>query len=206
MAQTEAHAGILNMFYRLVREVAALLSRNTKDYPIDSFFITGHSLGGALSQLLALQINHDFPDKPIRVVTNGCPSIFDREVELPNNLNVINFANKWDPIVYGSRLLGFYSLGLTIWTHSEFKWYQPYKIYTENGHSNIFYSTDKIKEQKFYTLSEGEGLQYKWGWNIRSASVGIALTLPYILYLSLGSIIYSLSSHLVGYVRLSLVK
>ena len=41
----------------------------------DSVIVTGHSLGGAVSTLLALDIAEEFPDKKVRLVTFGSPRV-----------------------------------------------------------------------------------------------------------------------------------
>mgnify|MGYP002837333271 CR=1 FL=1 len=78
-------------------------------------FVTGHSLGAALSVLCGIRLAHKYPDNPVQVINFGCPKVgnwaFAQLVNSKTNLCVHRVAHKNDVI---TRILTPLSLSLTL--------------------------------------------------------------------------------------------
>lgn len=65
----------------------------------DQIYLVGHSLGGAIAQLIAARLINAHPDRFVNVLTYGCPVTGD--IRLNNLLNLtrqINYRNTGDPV------------------------------------------------------------------------------------------------------------
>lgn len=93
--RARAHTGFADMYAKLRDKVRVLV----KDAKQVTF--VGHSLGGALASLAALDVASGFPDKTVRVVTFGAPQVgdhnfvklFDARVDL-----CVRVVNPFDPV------------------------------------------------------------------------------------------------------------
>ena len=89
------HRGFLRDF----REVYPLIHRILTDLATDKLICVGHSYGGALSNLIALEFAKQYMFENIELYTFGCPRLFNKELALQIDSFVPfhkRFANKWD--------------------------------------------------------------------------------------------------------------
>lgn len=93
------HSGFLQIYNDLAETIHEAVT-HTKHTNV---CVAGHSLGGALAQLTALDVCTAHPDKVVDVVVFGCPRVgntrFAEEVIAPPNLNTFTmFANTCDVV------------------------------------------------------------------------------------------------------------
>jgi len=91
------HSGFLQIYDDLSDTIHKVISRSNAP----NVCIAGHSLGGALAQITALDVCSAHPDKEVDVVVFGCPRVgntrFAEEVTAPENLNTLTmFSNTCD--------------------------------------------------------------------------------------------------------------
>jgi len=92
----QTHKGFSDIYYTLRQQVIELLSQCDSDKPL---YITGHSLGGALATLAALDIAVNTPFRKIIVYTFGAPRVGDPAFVRAYNYTVPihwRFQNKYD--------------------------------------------------------------------------------------------------------------
>ena len=95
-SQVKVHYGFITA-YQSVRD--AVLAQ-VKQSPHQRVICTGHSLGGALATLAALDIQYNFPDKQVSCYTFGSPKVgndyfvksYNKRV--PNTYRFVNSADK----------------------------------------------------------------------------------------------------------------
>lgn len=95
----KVHSGFLNQYLNLRNKIHQVILNNNNKYPI---YITGHSLGGALAQLCALDLKLNF-NINLTVVTVGSPRVGnDKFVKKYNELIKLSYRlkNYGDPITY----------------------------------------------------------------------------------------------------------
>uniref|UniRef100_A0A7S2K4E4 Fungal lipase-type domain-containing protein n=1 Tax=Leptocylindrus danicus TaxID=163516 RepID=A0A7S2K4E4_9STRA len=106
-----------NMFDRIESTVYDILDRdNGDDYEV---FLSGHSLGAALSVLLGAGLAHNHPDRQFTVINFGCPRVgskkFKRWSNSLENLGVWRFVFHKDVVArLPSSWTLFYHTGHTI--------------------------------------------------------------------------------------------
>ena len=93
------HSGFLQIYNDLAETIHEAVSRTNHT----NVCIAGHSLGGGLAQLTALDVCTAHPDKVVDVVVFGCPRVgntrFAEEVIASPNLNTFTvFANTCDVV------------------------------------------------------------------------------------------------------------
>lgn len=94
-SKVRVHFGFISA-YKSVREA---IHNEVKKTPHSRIICTGHSLGGALATLCALDIQYNFPDKEVSCYTYGSPKVgnsrfvesFNRRV--PNTFRFVNSAD-----------------------------------------------------------------------------------------------------------------
>lgn len=87
-----AHEGFVGEFNVIWPAIAPLIS------PLDPVYITGHSLGGALATLVAMEVKREHGNDPI-VATFGSPRVFDPEGALAYNAMcpaTTRVVHRWD--------------------------------------------------------------------------------------------------------------
>lgn len=92
----QTHKGFSDIYYTLRQQVMELLSQCDSEKPL---YITGHSLGGALATLAALDIAANTPFRKIIVYTFGAPRVGDPAFVRAYNYTVPihwRFQNKYD--------------------------------------------------------------------------------------------------------------
>ena len=94
-SQVKVHHGFISA-YKSVREA---VHQEVKNSPHQRVICTGHSLGGALATLCALDLQYNFPDKDVSCYTYGSPKVgnshfknsYDRRV--PKTYRFVNSAD-----------------------------------------------------------------------------------------------------------------
>ena len=83
-------------------QVKKVLDFQDKNGVDTKLFVTGHSLGAALSVLFGIRLAHKFPDRDVQVINFGCPKVgnwaFAQLVNSKANLCVHRVAHKNDVI------------------------------------------------------------------------------------------------------------
>jgi len=95
------HLGFFNQFNSSRPDLDLKLKEYVKNYKFNSIIFTGHSLGGALATLGALDYSYRFWDYPISCITYGSPrvgchtfaKIFNKKIK-----NSLRFVNDNDPV------------------------------------------------------------------------------------------------------------
>lgn len=93
----KVHYGFIEA-YQSVREAVL---KGAKDTPLKKIICTGHSLGGALATLAALDIQFNCPDKQVECYTYGSPKVGNKDfVESYNKRvpNTFRFVNGIDAV------------------------------------------------------------------------------------------------------------
>ncbi|KAG9224978.1 hypothetical protein CCMSSC00406_0001871 [Pleurotus cornucopiae] len=67
------HSGFLTCWNSVAYEVIEIIKHELGSYPDFSITVTGHSLGGALSDLAAVTLKAKFPDAPLNAFSYGAP-------------------------------------------------------------------------------------------------------------------------------------
>ena len=67
------HQGFLTCYKSVRGDILSYISKNRSE--IYNIYITGHSLGGALATLCAVDIQFNFPDIKLQVYTSGAPKV-----------------------------------------------------------------------------------------------------------------------------------
>ena len=88
--------------HRLLRSVSTQVEEVLTKAPKTKLFVTGHSLGAALSVLCGIRLAHKYPENPVQVINFGCPKVgnwaFAQLVNSKTNLCVHRVAHKNDVI------------------------------------------------------------------------------------------------------------
>lgn len=91
-SDVEVHTGFINQ-YKLVR---CIIIKKIEEFKPKKIIVTGHSLGGALSTLCAVDIQYNFSDIDISCVTFGSPRVGNKyfvnsfNKRIPNSLRFVN--------------------------------------------------------------------------------------------------------------------
>lgn len=150
--QCKIHKGFLRAYRKVSEKILTHIS------PEDDIVITGHSLGGALTHICALDISN-FKDHKIRCYTFGCPKIgnIDFKILCELNFRCLNVIHVSDPIpTCPPQIFGYSSLG-----HERFIGKNTCFIRTIKSH-NIKNYINLIKEK----LKKSKTISKKKFWNI----------------------------------------
>ncbi|KAG2498402.1 hypothetical protein HYH03_003661 [Edaphochlamys debaryana] len=94
--QVRLHSGFYRQYASIQSELRALIRQQTASREVDTIYLTGHSLGGALATIAAADVATMFPETPVHCYTFGAPRtgdaafvhLFDQHVS--SNLRVVN--------------------------------------------------------------------------------------------------------------------
>lgn len=105
------HRGYLTRIKNCYQNVLNILQNSS----VNEIYITGHSMGGALGCLLGYYIHQHIPDLIINIYTFGSPRYGDLYlkyyIEHEHNINIINYINEADPVVYKPLNYEYVSIG-----------------------------------------------------------------------------------------------
>jgi len=94
-SQIEAHTGFAQAYNRFTTTFRDDVAKSLDSAPIDSIWLTGHSLGGALASIAAIDLNSDKADVELKVagrlrglMTFGAPRVFSASVRNVDDLAV----------------------------------------------------------------------------------------------------------------------
>lgn len=135
------HSGFSNA-YQSVRE---FIHQRLKDSGLKKVFLAGHSLGGAMATLCAVDIQYNFPGLEIDVVTTGSPRVgnpafaksFNKRV--PNSIRIVNkkdVVTKLPPFIFFFKhIKDKFKIGKCAW----------WKLFSVKNHSKALYFKEMEK-------------------------------------------------------------
>jgi len=100
---SRVHRGFLRAYGHVRQHLWALLNDDCRLHGVETITLTGHSLGGALATLAAVDISMHRREASIKLVTWGAPTVGDRRFRtLFSGLNLHQstrwYVNSWDPV------------------------------------------------------------------------------------------------------------
>jgi len=114
-SKIRVHKGFLKCYKSVRGKVLQFIAQNKSKF--DEVEITGHSLGGAISTLCAVDIQYNHADLDISVYTSGAPAVGNKEFTRSYNKRVPDTTRtymrkdivpKLPPLWFGKRLHGGY--------------------------------------------------------------------------------------------------
>lgn len=90
-SKIRVHKGFINA-YKSVREI---IHKSIKNLNPKYIFVCGHSLGGALSTLCAVDIQYNFPQIKLYCYTSGQPMVGNKEFQESFNVRVPNMVRTY---------------------------------------------------------------------------------------------------------------
>lgn len=161
---SQIHSGFIrtllgNDIYEKIINSLFELIETYKDYDI---FITGHSLGGALSIIFSYLI-FSKTTKLLNIITFGGPRVgdynFQENYNKIKNINLVKIVNKKD-IITSLPVINYYNVGKTIWMREDNIQYYENKLeglqdsflfkYSLNDHYlNSYYHALSLNKDKF---------------------------------------------------------
>jgi len=117
--------GFYNIFKNLKNEVIDILDNIKLKYKTDKLLITGHSLGGALSTLLAFELLYvqNYNANNINLITFGSPRVGNEEfVTIFNNFNIYSkrITHYYDMVPHiPEQILKYNHISQEIWYNEE---------------------------------------------------------------------------------------
>ncbi|KAF9496685.1 alpha/beta-hydrolase [Pleurotus eryngii] len=118
------HSGFLTCWNSIAYEVIEIIKHELGLYPGFSITVTGHSLGGALSDLAAVTLKARFPDAPLNAFSYGAPRTGNQAwAEFINK----TFGSCMHRVVHSSdgvptmipKKLGYRHHGIEYWQHTD---------------------------------------------------------------------------------------
>ncbi|EAS02396.1 lipase family protein (macronuclear) [Tetrahymena thermophila SB210] len=165
------HEGIYNIYSSFQNKLTECALNLIKQYPQASIIITGHSLGGALATLQAVDIKTQYPDYSIELVTFGSPRVGNQKFsDYANNLlknNSVRITNKKDVIPHlPFKFFDFYHTGQEMWIVDEISFKTDCKQGEDQNCSASVKPNLSINDHLYYfgvysgcTLVRGESTQ-----------------------------------------------
>ena len=133
IGDTSVHAGYLWSMKKVYTQIKDVLTRLP---PTDTIHVTGHSLGGAVGLLCAVQLSHEYPDKTIHMTSIGAPRVgdkhFKRWCEQKSNLTCDRIYNPKD-IIPRVPYFGYHHIGTSrrvVSSHPYFRLFKAHSIHT----------------------------------------------------------------------------
>jgi predicted lipase len=107
---TRVHTGFLKAYRSIRDEIHDELRINDRFMNFDLILITGHSLGGSLATLAALDISHQYPDAELIMYNFGSPRVGNSRFAYHFDKRIINYwrvVHQGDVITQSPPKLGF---------------------------------------------------------------------------------------------------
>ena len=128
IAGSRVHAGFYKQYSALKEMVLSAVSTYVSSNDVSRVLVTGHSLGGSLATMFAVDLAQKYPDLPVICHTFCAPRIGDRTfvhgLEYIANLRLLRVYNPSDIITW-IPYFGFHHAGETYVVRSPGpKWYQ----------------------------------------------------------------------------------
>jgi len=116
------HYGFYTASQKLESQVMDAVASAMAAGGVDSIYVTGHSLGAALSVLTAVSVKGKYPDTPVAIYNFGLPRVGNQAfAQFFESLNIPVFrVVNFDDIVphVPPQSMGFYHVDTEVWVHN----------------------------------------------------------------------------------------